>query len=244
MASPSPRAPLWHQARQRPLLIGSSLGHYAITAGTLGAIALHRKTRRPVMLSNNHILANEDRGKIGDAILQPGAYDGGSKTRDRVGKLLDFVPLKTTANLVDAASAAVDEGVSFDGQTLTGLGQLRGLRSTALEPGEVVAKVGRTTGLTRGVVTAIELDDVVVEFDRGELGFDRQFEIEGADNEAFSAGGDSGSLIVDDDGNACGLLFAGSDQGGRNGKGLTNANDLTLVLEALNLELAAATLAA
>jgi hypothetical protein len=120
---------------------------------------------------------------------------------------------------------------------LTGLGELLGLREEPIEPGMAVAKVGRTTGLRRGVVTAVELDDVVVEFDRGNLSFDRQIEIEGVGDHAFSAGGDSGSLIVDGDGFACGLLFAGSDQGGTNGKGLTNANDLALVLDELGLEL-------
>ena len=53
----------------------------------------------------------------------------------------------------------------------------------------------------------------------------------------FSQGGDSGSLIVDADRRAVGLLFAGSDQGGSNGKGLTYANPLRAVLEALKVDL-------
>lgn len=101
-----------------------------------------------------------------------------------------------------------------------------------------VAKLGRTTGLTRGRVTAFELDNVTVGFDLGALGFDNQIEIEGGGSGPFSAGGDSGALIVGADRRAVALLFAGSDQGGANGQGLTYANPIHAVLDALQIELA------
>lgn len=235
---PAAPAPPWHRARQRPLLIGCSLGHYAVTAGTLGAFVLRQG--RPMILSNNHVLANENAGRTGDAVLQPGVYDGGRRARDRIAALGPYVPLKKRgANLVDAALATLDPEVAFDSRRLTGLGELRGLRDAPLEPGEAVAKVGRTTGMTCGLVTAIELDEVVVNYERGRLAFDRQIEIESHGDEGFSAGGDSGSLIVDGEGHAGGLLFAGSETGGANGRGLTYANDLHLVLEQLDAVLVA-----
>ena len=64
--------------------------------------------------------------------------------------------------------------------------------------GDVVHKVGRTTGVRHGRVTAFELDGVAVEYDIGVISFDNQIEIEGAGNRSFSDAGDSGSLIVDD----------------------------------------------
>src|SRR5215213_6071924 len=103
--------------------------------------------------------------------------------------------------------------------------------------GAGVAKIGRTTGLTRGRVTAFELDNVVVRFDIGNVRFDDQIEIEGAEEDAFSDGGDSGSLIVAADKRGIALLFAGSDQGGTNDKGLTYANPLRAVLDALKVDL-------
>ena len=90
-----------------------------------------------------------------------------------------------------------------------------------LDEGARVAKLGRTTGLTRGRVTAFELDNVTVNFDLGTLRFDNQVEVEGEGSAPFSAGGDSGSLIVGEDLRGVALLFAGSDQGGANGQGLT-----------------------
>jgi hypothetical protein len=105
--------------------------------------------------------------------------------------------------------------------------------------GEVVGKVGRTTAVTRGRVTAIELDDVVVGYeDLGALNVDDQIEIESLDDGPFSRGGDSGALVYRQDGVAIGLLFAGSESGGRSGKGLTYANPIDQVLEILDVELA------
>jgi hypothetical protein len=80
------------------------------------------------------------------------------------------------------------------------------------------------------------LDNVTVEFDIGVLRFDNQIEIEG--DSPFSDGGDSGSLIVGADRRAVALLFAGSDQGGASGQGLTYANPIHTVLEELKIELA------
>ncbi len=48
---------------------------------------------RSYVLSNNHVLANENRARIGDSVIQPGTLDGGHPTRDKIGELTDFVPL-------------------------------------------------------------------------------------------------------------------------------------------------------
>jgi hypothetical protein len=80
---------------------------------------------------------------------------------------------------------------------------------------------------------------VVVEFSAGLLlRFDNQFEVEGAGKHPFSRGGDSGSLIVEAGPRlAVGLLFAGTDSGGGNEQGLTYANPLRTVLDALAVDL-------
>jgi hypothetical protein len=228
--------PPWTQRRHRPLRIGTSVGHFRITAGTLGAFVTPRAGGDPLILSNNHVLANENRGRIGDAVLQPGAFDGGQNPDDVAATLAGMVKLKRTGtNLVDCAVAAPAAGVEFDHRAIRGLGRLAGLGSEFLDSGTEVAKLGRTTGLTRGRVTAFELDNLVVGFDIGNLRFDNQVEVEGAAaDEPFSRGGDSGSLIVDADRRAVALLFAGSDQGGSNNLGLTFANPIRAVLDGLD----------
>jgi hypothetical protein len=72
--------------------MGVSIGHYEITAGTAGCIV--EKNGKKYILSNNHVLANENKGKVGDPILQPGPCDGGKLPDDKVAELSEFVPIK------------------------------------------------------------------------------------------------------------------------------------------------------
>jgi len=236
-AAAEPEEP-WQQGRVRPLLIGASVGHHRVTAGTLGGFVVLRKGGKVRALSNNHVLADEDRGRKGDAILQPGAYDRGRAPQDRIGSLDRAVKLKPrSANRVDAALAAVDGAVAYDPRTLRGVGTLGGPSRVPIEDVRLVEKIGRTTGHTRGRVTAFELDNVVVAYDTGNFRFDDQIEVEGTEA-AFSQGGDSGSLVFSaDERGALGLLFAGSDQGGSGGTGLTYVNALGHVLSALKADI-------
>jgi hypothetical protein len=89
--------------RTRPAKGGYSVGHYGITAGTIGtsvydilpggstsgspAIGVGMPPRYYI-LSNNHVLANVNDAKIGDPILQPGPYDGGTDPADRIATLI------------------------------------------------------------------------------------------------------------------------------------------------------------
>lgn len=236
------RAKPWYQSKQRPLLIGSSVGFLAngfIMAGTLGCFVRSGSSSAVYILSNNHVLADENRYAKGGSIVQRGTLDGGSPTAERVAKLTRFVRLDSgQTNVVDGAIAKLNSGIQADLKKLKGIGTLAGQRSTDLEIGEVVHKVGRTTGVRHGRVTAFELDGVAVEYDIGIVSFDDQIEIEGAGNRSFSDAGDSGSLIVDDQMRAAALLFAGGDHGGSNGKGLTYANPIAAVLKALKVKLA------
>ncbi|MEW6351993.1 MAG: hypothetical protein AB1646_23330 [Thermodesulfobacteriota bacterium] len=227
----------WHQRRNRPLKIGGSISHYRVTGGTLGCFVKRGGNGAPHILSNNHVLADENRAKLGDSIIQPGAYDGGRRPADVIGKLEDFVKVKTRGiNLVDCAVACVHEKLKVDATKLAGLGKLVGVSDVDVDEGERVAKVGRTTGVTRGRVTAFELDNLMIEFDAGDIRFDNQIEIEGDGPIPFSDGGDSGALIVNGDCRAVGLLFAGTDvEAGE--PFYTYANPIGTVLEKLKIEL-------
>ncbi len=220
----------WYQQRQRPLRMGLSVGHVAVTAGTIGGFVRRRQDGAIAILSNNHVLTNENQAELGDDILQPGVYDDGTAPEDGVAQLADVVAVNAQgANAVDAAVARLHDGVDYDPRSLGDLGELSGIGTADFE--QEVAKIGRTTGTTRGRVTAIELERVIVNCEQlGTVRFDGQIEIEGHDG-PFSSGGDSGSLIVDTSGRAVGLLFAGTDSG------LTYANPTDIVLDRLNVEL-------
>ena len=237
----------WYQQNQRPLLIGSSIGHNAVTAGTLGAFVMRGRQR--CVLSNNHVLADEGRARKGDRVLQRAWFDGGTTKSESVGRASHWVALRTRgANLADAALATLDAGIESDPGRLRALvggkdRHLAGLGPEFVDVGTSVYKVGRTSGATKGRVTAFDLDNVVVNFDVGNLRFDNQIEIEGSGTTGFSDGGDSGSLIVTSAGArsrdmvAIALLFAGSESGGANDRGLTYANPIHEVLTLLKARL-------
>ncbi len=207
--------------RVRPAKGGYSVGHKNITAGTIatgvydilpgGTISppAHGVGIPPSyhILSNNHVLADSNAASLGDAILQPGPYDGGTDPADRIATLSRFIPISFAAgstNLVDAAVAEVqfqdvDREIYWNGPA-------RGWRrKTGVGVGLAVKKTGRTTNLTTGRITAINAT-VNVNYGGGKVArFIDQFVTTN-----MSAGGDSGSLVMTLDNVAIGLLFAGS----------------------------------
>jgi len=80
-------------SRQRPAPGGVSLGHFKITAGTLGCVVRDRKTNARLILSNNHVIANRNDAQTGDPILQPGPVDGGQVDKDTIALLERFQPI-------------------------------------------------------------------------------------------------------------------------------------------------------
>lgn len=219
--------------RYRPAPGGVSIGHYKITAGTLGAIVKDNKTGEPLILSNNHVLANISNGKdgranIGDPILQPGSYDNGNQEKDLIGNLFRFVPLEPNKNIFNPVSNIVDCALAkpVDKNAIEDYILEIGKVNEVKEP-EVdmkVIKSGRTTGLTEANIKAID-STVVVNLDaQREAIFTDQIVAD-----CFSEGGDSGSLVLDKDNNAVGLLFAGSDKA-------TICNKITNVMKELDID--------
>lgn len=183
-------------------------------------------------LSNAHVLSNESLAQPGRAIGQP---FGSSK---HVATYTRDIPLSFAApNLVDVAMARVDSRrACVLGWTQANQRPIRGVRTmTAEEVGRPLFKAGRTTGVTVGALTVAELDGVAVRYDRGLARFNDQVEITGTGLD-FSAPGDSGSLIVDADGWAVALLFAGGVDSG--GIDRTYGNRIQAALDALGVTLA------
>lgn len=229
----APKEKLENQGRCRPLKIGWSVGHYQITCGSTAARVEYNGSDR-YFLSNSHILALSNDAKINDPILQPGKHDGGSIEKDLVARLAAFVKINKEHNKVDAAIAKLEDGIEFDPSTLGSFGKYAGDGDGELEVGQPIKKFGRTTGATFGVVSALEMDGVRVNYGGGRVySFDNQIEVRGTkETPQYSDGGDSGSLCVDNQNKGIGLLFAG----GNGGEGhRTYCNDLQDVLKALKI---------
>ncbi|MBI3988373.1 MAG: hypothetical protein HY347_02020 [candidate division NC10 bacterium] len=230
-----------HQTRQsRPILLGVSGGNVRdrtllfCCSGTLGALV--NRGGQLEVLSNNHVLALSNKGSAGDDIDQPGLIDVECQviSGDIVADLSWFKPIRfglLKTNKIDAATAAIREGqVSTNGSILD-IGQPS---STIVNPviGMEVKKSGRTTGLTTGTISDINVTAILPyplkcsPRSRTRIArFVGQFLITPG---TFSAGGDSGSLIVENVANCprpVGLLVAGSSTA-------TLANKISDVLSA------------
>lgn len=193
--------------KERPVHVGTSISHLYVTAGTLGGFFLD-KDNEVVILSNQHVIAGEPmRGpygkapKKGNVTIQPGTYDGGT-IGDTIGHLKAWVPLKKRDNTEDSAISKIDD-VSQVINEVKGLGKINGFEKVRI--GQAVHKVGRSTGHTQGKVISVNTSVCV---DYG--GLVRCFN-NCIVTTQMSAGGDSGSLLLDKNMNAVGLLFAGSD---------------------------------
>lgn len=213
--------------RYRPAPCGVSFGHKAITAGTLGLWVRDRKgDRRICALTNNHVAANSNNASIGDEILQPAPYDGGSIDGDTLGSLRRFVPIRFIKDSVlcrllrrffGSAFAMIPENrldfalVDVDPKWISCkiLKQPNwptGWRDAEL--GMSVAKTGRTTGYRQGVCTGI---GGTANVSYGAAGIARFVDLDAFSN--ISAGGDSGSVITTNEGRTVvSHLFAGSDE--------------------------------
>jgi hypothetical protein len=233
--------------RVRPARGGYSVGHKDITAGTIATgvydllpgatisppapgVGIPRKF---YILSNNHVLADSNAAALGDAVLQPGPFDGGADPADRIARLSRFipitfsppVPLALHRNLVDAAVAEVqfhdlDREIYWSGPARAWR------RKSLVLPGMIVKKTGRTTNFTTGRITVVNAT-VDVNYGGGRVARFRDQII----TTAMSAGGDSGSLVTTLDNVAVGLLFAGSPV-------VTIANQIENVRAALRVEVA------
>ncbi len=206
-------------------------------SGTLGAL-VEDASKRQYLLSNNHVLARSDLASVGDAIVQPGLIDNncsplgdsnGITQVAPVAQLTGWLPLASKLTNADAAIAQItSRAVDPAGRILElGLKQADGTLAAAPpgisstggkgETGTLdlkVAKSGRTTGLTCGGISAVDLDVRVDYFhDCAETRpyltktFSHQLGLSG---NQFSDAGDSGALVVDSaNAEPVGLYFAG-----------------------------------
>jgi len=223
------------------LTSGLSIGHPRITAGTLGGFVRDRDG--VYVLSNNHVLANSNRAAPRDPIQAPGPSDVGRDRRYRViGHLQRWMELREhTPESLDAAIARLSGGTRYQPSFVRGVGRVDRTPIDDRYGVHSVFKYGRTTKLTHGVVSAFEIDDIVVNYGTPQrprwLQFDDQLEFVGAQHgEVFSQGGDSGSVIYDADSRRpYALLFAGGQDG--SGRDRTLGHFLVDVLAALGVEM-------
>jgi len=240
----------------RPAPGGVSIGHVDITAGTLGCLVT--RGGEVFILSNNHVLADVNRARLGDPILQPARYDGGTPA-DEIARLADFISIRFGTEEPECPLASgTERALNWAARTL---GSSHRLQSYRLAPAEnqVDAAIARplSADLVERQILEIGLPQGVHEATLGTRvqksgrttghtqGTIRQIDVTiGVDYDgrtatftdqlmagAMSSGGDSGSAVLDEAGYVVGLLFAGSDL-------TTVITPIQLVLDALSIQIA------
>ncbi len=195
----------------RPTIPGFGVGHLKVTVGTFGCLVRRNGDKTGLyILSNSHVLANEGVAKKGDVIIQPGKHDDGTSA-DKIAKLFDWVPFQFTAsgfpNTVDAAIAKVNKKSDVV-SAIRLIGIPKGI-SKVVRRGMKVQKTGRTTDYTIGEITdtdyRLALTYKKTSSTSGRVGLSDQVLCT-----RYTAGGDSGSAVLNMSQKVVGLHFAGS----------------------------------
>ena len=203
------------QHRVRSLQFGVSGGNVNdvsrrfCCSGTLGALVQSNGTQ--YILSNNHVMGLSGQAVAGQDISQPGLIDNGCRVSTVVADFTAAPPLNSN---VDAAIAQLRPGLMNSSGAILDIGNISStIRTPAV--GLSVQKSGRTTGHTNGTISSVSTT-VNVRYPRScgsnngpVFTFTNQVVV---GSSSFSAGGDSGSMIVTT--GSCpqpvALLFAGS----------------------------------
>lgn len=229
-----------HADQAVPVKLGTSGGNATDSSGgfccsgTLGSLWTRSDLAQPFILSNNHVLDKSSFGMVGQNISQPGLVDSNCSPIKTVATLTQAAPLSASCtatsspSCVDAAIAEIAVVAAIPQVDTTGsILDLGAAGSTSIAPappsnmgiaataiGGSVAKSGRTTGLTCSTLATVSnvRVDYVSSCNSKSTAFtaifNNQTTVSGS---SFSAGGDSGSLIVDaTNARPLALLFAGT----------------------------------
>ena len=244
MGRPTP-GPSHQDKQDPPIQLGTSggwrddLANGYCCGGTLGSLIQVGGSKR--ILSNYHVFeadivpgGNGTVAKTGDYIIQPGLIDVGCYASQAQNVATLVVTKALPGNNVDCSSANIITGMVDPSGAILEIGILSATTVDASIK-KKVKKSGRTTGLSRSSISGLNAT-VSVAYDNecaGDHAFTKTFTgqiLITNRGSRFLAGGDSGSLMVEDvktNPRAVGLLFAGSST-------LAVANPIDDVLGFLN----------
>ena len=220
-----------HTAIQAPpIQLGTSggwrfdLANGFCCGGTLGSLIQVGGQKR--ILSNYHVFeadivngGNGTTAQTGDFIIQPGLLDVGCNAGNAQNVATLVKSSSLPGNNVDASSATIIAGMVREDGAILEVGTISSA-TVGASINQDVKKSGRTTGLTRSSVSGLNAT-ISVGYENecaGGSAFTKTFTgqilvTNGRGRKEFLAGGDSGSLMVEDvtsGARAVGLLFAGS----------------------------------
>ena len=205
------------------------------TGGTLGSLV--SGGGKTYILSNNHVLGLSDGATVGQEVTQPGIIETNCETAGtiNVATVADIISLETQpipATPVDVTTGLVTSGQVDPNDNILELGALSTVNGVqvpqpappvsgsgmAATVGQLLAKSGRTTGLTCAAVDLIDMS-ALVSYTKGcsttniNVTYTDAVLVNNMSNEqSFIGNGDSGSLAVDAaTAQPVALMFAGDE---------------------------------
>ena len=212
--------------RDGRIACGSSCASAGGDAGTLGALVKKEGKEEFYLLSNNHVLAGCNHIPPGMHILAPAPGDAkpGGTPPTTLAELADVLPMYSGyPEHVPACEEDVALGMLKDAALVSSWqgDEAEGYDTPAdtvdPEMGMRVKKVGRSTGMTVATVDVEVSDPYPIQCQakgfKGAIWFKNYWYLHGEES-PFALPGDSGSLVVTEDGKAAvGLLFSASANG-------------------------------
>ena len=225
----------------RPLKAGIKVG-YGIGGGTLGCFGRLVKGNGLVIVTNHHVIAQDrpEGALVGQPLYNRRCCCCCGYDELRIGKLLKKGVINEK---VDVALALVDEGIGHEVIIHNSKSDPISLRiegTAKAVSGDPVFKIGRISGYTEGIIMTINgevpagevqekkmVNQIFIKPAPGE-----KFQESTNNKKAFSDGGDSGSVILNEKHEIVALLFGGNPDINKDFD-VTYASQIEDVLEAL-----------
>lgn len=179
--------------------------------GTLGCFAMNSYGQLG-LISSYHALMSEDYKNSNEIVL---LYDNNKSRFNKylsIGNITETAPLRYNQDLTEEFFN-LDAGFVLLAANISKINSYETVETSHKDDirlDQIVKKIGAATGLTKGVVSAVACR-VKVRFTGGTVVFNDVFEVRGTGSQ-FSGSGDSGALVINDKGQAMGIVFAGNNE--------------------------------
>lgn len=187
--------------------VGCAVSGRSGQTGTLGCF-VQLFDQRVAFISSSHLFSEKDEDK--DVYIDGNEHfsENAVGTFYKKTKLQPSSDKRKQRNVADASLILVNSGVNYVRSLPVGDGMKIAVQGPAIARiGDKVLKMGAKSGLSRGVVSAVNCS-IFIRQDDKEYYFEDAIMIDSLDDNEFASSGDSGAAVYRADGKILGIVFA------------------------------------